>query len=237
MQLNRKVAGSAVAAAALVGAALATVPSTATAAPAAPGVATTTAAVGATTAYTPPTYGARAVARLDPLNNSGVTGTGVVKIKVNKNVITVTVAARGLLPKSPHAMHIHWGATAKHECPTVKQDANRDHRLNVAEGLPQYGGIRVSLTTKGDTSPASALAVDRFSTTPRGVLNYKRYNIKTDATTIRALKKGQAVLVIHGVDYNQNGKYDFDGAGASELNDKVPAEATDPAACGVLHRH
>ena len=236
MQLNRTLAGSAVAGAALVGAALSAVPSTATAAPAAP-AATTTATASATTAYTPPVYGARAVARLDPLNNSGVTGTGVVSIKVDKNVIKVTVAARGLLPKAPHAMHIHWGATAKHECPTVKQDVNRDHRLNVAEGLPQYGGIRVSLTTKGDTSPASALAVDRFSTTPKGVLNYKRYDIKTDAMTIRALKKGQAVLVVHGVDYNQNGTYDFDGAGASELDAKVPAEATDPAACGVLHRH
>ena len=36
------------------------------------------------------------------------------------------------------------------------------------------------------------------------------------------------------VDYNNNGKYDFAGAGPSELNPKHPAEATDPAVCGVL---
>jgi hypothetical protein len=41
-------------------------------------------------------------------------------------------------------------------------------------------------------------------------------------------------LVIHGIDYNNNGKYDFAGAGKSELNPKLPAEATDPAICGVL---
>ena len=41
-------------------------------------------------------------------------------------------------------------------------------------------------------------------------------------------------MVIHGVDYNGNGEYDFDGAGASELDPNLPAEATDPVACGVL---
>lgn len=39
--------------------------------------------------------------------------------------------------------------------------------------------------------------------------------------------------MIHGVDYNNNGRYDFEGGGTSELA-PVPAEATDPAACGVL---
>jgi hypothetical protein len=227
MQLKRTLAMGTLSVAALGGTALAVMPSTATAA--------------APKASSAATYGSghvtRTVAHIDPLNNSGVSGTGIVSLKVKKNTIDVVVAARGLLPNAPHAMHIHWGPTAKHECPTVKQDTNRDKRLNVAEGLPSYGGIRVSLTTKGDTSPKSALAVDRFDTAPKGKLVYKRYNIKVDATTAKAVRAGQAVLVIHGVDYNQNGKYDFEGAGASELNKAVPAEATDPAACGVLHRH
>jgi len=41
-------------------------------------------------------------------------------------------------------------------------------------------------------------------------------------------------VVVHGVDDNGNGQYDMAGAGASELNPAVPAEATDPAACGLL---
>ena len=225
MQLKRTLTMSTLSIAALAGAALTVTPSAATAAPAS---STTTSTHG---------YVARAVTHLDPLNNSGVSGTGVVSLKVSKNRIDVVVRARGLLANTPHAMHIHWGPSAKHECPTVKQDANHDHRLNVAEGLPSYGGIRVSLTTRGDTSPKSALAVDRFSTAPGGKLVYKRYSIKVDPRTAAAVRAGQAVLVVHGLDYNQNGKYDFAGAGASELNKDVPAEATDPAACGVLHRH
>ena len=41
-------------------------------------------------------------------------------------------------------------------------------------------------------------------------------------------------MVVHGVDDNGNGQYEMAGAGASELNPAVPAEATDPAACGLL---
>jgi hypothetical protein len=230
MQLKRKLAIPTLSAAALTGAALMVVPPAATAA--APAAATTAATTTARHGYV-----ARAAAHLDQLNNSGVKGFGVVDLKVSKNRISVGVWARGLLADMPHAMHIHFARTARHECPTVRDDVNRDHRLSTAEGQPAYGPIRVSLTTRGDTSPGSALAVDRFNTAPHGKLVYKRYNIKVDARTARAIRAGQAVLVIHGLDYNQNGKYDFAGAGKSELNPAVPAEATDPAACGVLHRY
>jgi hypothetical protein len=236
MHLTRKLATSTLSVAALGGAALMMVPPAAAAGPA-----RTATPAASSSAPTTSTHGkgyvARAAAHLDPLNNSGVSGYGIVNLKVSTTRIDVVVRANGLLANMPHAMHIHWGKTASHECPTVKQDANHDHRLNVAEGLPSYGGIRVSLTTRGDTSPKSALAVDRFSTAPGGKLVYKRYSIKVDPWTAAAVRAGQAVLVVHGLDYNQNGKYDFAGAGASELNKDVPAEATDPAACGVLHRH
>jgi hypothetical protein len=211
-------------------------PNVATAAPTT-AVATTTSTATTATATTYPSYTSMS-ARLDALNNSGVRGTAKVSVKVTGDRINVQVKANGLLRMQPHAMHIHHGATAKHECPTVRQDKNRDHRLNTVEGIPLYGPIAVSLTTKGDTSPKSALAVDRFSNTPRGSLNYYRSSIKVDKKLAAAIKRGEAVVVIHGLDYNQNGKYDFKGAGASELNAAFPAEATDPAACGVLnHKH
>ena len=41
---------------------------------------------------------------------------------------------------------------------------NSDHRMNPVEGIPAYGPVRVSLTKHGDTSPKSALAVNRFPT-------------------------------------------------------------------------
>jgi hypothetical protein len=170
-------------------------------------------------------------AKLHPLNDSGVRGHAMVDSSGRK--LDVTVHARGLAKGLPHAQHIHYGEQARHECPTFKNDRNGDFRLNVAEGVPGYGPIAVSLTTKGDSSPESGLAVDRFPTAPNGKVSYDR-DVRTQRAVARAIRNGEGVVVVHGVDYNKNGQYDFDSAGASELNDAVPAEATDPAACGVL---
>ena len=176
-------------------------------------------------------HGTTVDGRLNTLNNSGVTGRGV--ITVDGQRLRVSYDATKLAPGLPHAAHVHYGEEARHECPTVADDANGDFRLNVAEGLPEYGGIVKSLTTRGDTSPASALAVDRFPTAPEGNVHYSRLMTTTKAVA-RAIRHGEGVLVVHGVDYNNNGKYDFDGAGASELDPALPGEATDPAVCGVL---
>jgi hypothetical protein len=169
--------------------------------------------------------------RLNPLNNSGVTGSA--EIEVKNGLLDVDVNASGLLAGSPHAQHIHFGAQARNECPTIADDTNGDFRLTTAEGLPAYGPIKKSLTTSGDTSPASALAVDRFPTAPQGVINYDR-SMRTGDALARAIKNGKGVIVVHGVDYNNNGVYDFASAGKSELDPSLPAEATDPATCGLL---
>lgn len=172
-------------------------------------------------------------ARMNPLNNSGAYGHA--EVGVMQRRLDVEIDVRGLAPNLPHAQHIHFGAQARHECPTVADDTNGDFRLTTSEGAPAYGPIRVSLTTRGDTSPASALAVDRFPTAPMGVEHYDR-EIRTQADVAHAIRQGKAVVVIHGVDYNDNGKYDFRSAGKSELDPSLPAEATDPAVCGVLKR-
>ena len=180
------------------------------------------------------TAGVQAKGQLNPLNNSGVTGNA--KVRVQGKRLHVKVNASGLAKKLPHAQHIHFGAKARHECPTVADDTNGDIRLSTVEGVPAYGPIKVSLTKNGDTSPASGLAVDRFPTAPRGKINYDRMTTTSKAVA-RAIRKGKGVVVIHGVDYNDNGKYDFDSAGKSDLNPDLPAEATDPAVCGVLETH
>lgn len=185
--------------------------------------------------------GSHEVAELHALNNSGVTGHASVRVQGTN--VRARVDVTGAAPKLVHAQHIHFGAQAAHECPTVRDDANHDFRLNVAEGVPKYGPIAVSLTTKGDTSPTSGLAVDRMPVAnAHGNYGYHRTDITVFSTkdqnaraVAEAIRKGQGVLVVHGVDYNNNGMYDFAGAGKSELNEAVPAEATDPAACGVLH--
>ena len=170
-------------------------------------------------------------ATLTPLNNSGVNGTATVTVTGNK--LNASIDATGLLANAPHAAHIHFGATAFHECPTDAA-AGADRQLATLEGLPFYGPVVVSFTTSGDTSPASVLAVTRFSTAPGGVLDYDRDRIKTQRAVAKAIAAGEGVVVIHGVDYNHNGEYDFE-AGTSDLNASFPAEATDLAACGVLN--
>jgi hypothetical protein len=180
--------------------------------------------------------GARLVhthAKLQPLNSSGVAGNADVHVKNRR--IQVEVDAHGLAPGLPHAQHIHYGNKARNECPTIADDSNGDFRLTTLEGLPAYGPVRVSLTTRGGTGAASGLAVDRFPTAPKGHVHYDRHT-RTGKRVAQAIRDGEAVVVIHGVDYNDNGTYDFKSAGKSDLNPDLPAEATDPATCGLLRR-
>jgi hypothetical protein len=170
-------------------------------------------------------------AELTPLNNSGVTGDA--HVTVDGHRLEVDLDARHLLKGMPHAEHIHFGAQARQECPTVRDDDNADHRLTTAEGQPAYGPVKVSLTTTGDTSAKSTLAVKRYPLARKGQIHYNRDGIEVSPAVARAIRNGKAVLVVHGIDYNGNGKYDF-SAGRSELDPSLPAEATDPVTCGVL---
>lgn len=91
---------------------------------------------------------------LNPLNNSGVVGQA--RIRVEGRQLHVRYDARRLARGLPNAAHIHYGEEARHECPTVRDDANGDFRVNVVERLAKYGGIVKSLTTSGGTSPDDA---------------------------------------------------------------------------------
>lgn len=161
-----------------------------------------------------------------------VDGGGTAWVSVRGTKIEVTMAASGLLADAPHAAHIHFGAAARHECPTAADDTSGDGTLNTTEGGPAYGPVVVSLTRTGDTSPASALAVDRFDTAPGGTLSYQRGKIKVTQNVARAIADGEAVVVVHGVDHDGSGSYD--GATPSDLDPSLPTEATDPALCGAI---
>ena len=170
---------------------------------------------------------------LSPVANNNVSNvSGTASVQVNGDMVTVTVAASGLLADSPHAAHIHFAADARHACPTIADDKNGDGHINTSEGGPAYGGVMVSLTKTGDTSPKSALAIDRFSTAPGGKVSYERGSIQVSPELAKGISDGQAAIVVHGVDYNKNGKYD--GATKSDLDPSLPTEATDPALCGIL---
>ena len=173
------------------------------------------------------------MAKLRPVVLNGVDASGTAMVTVNGNRIDVTMAASGLLADNPHAAHIHFGADARHECPSKEDDAKDDGTINTTDGDPAYGPIVVSLTKTGDTSPKSGLAVDRFDTAPGGKIAYERGSIKVSEEVAQAVADGEGVVVVHGVDHNDNGKYDGDTK--SDLDPSLPTEATDPAICGVLN--
>ncbi|MFE3253569.1 hypothetical protein [Streptomyces sp. NPDC059209] len=167
---------------------------------------------------------------LEPLNDSGATGAALVSFQDRK--LTVKIEASGLVPGQPHAQHIH-GSTDGHDfrCPDASADKDGDGIVSTAEGLPQYGDINISLTTKGDTSKDSGLAVDRMPVADKdGKLNYSR-TIDVSQDIVDHIK--DLHIVQHGIDRNDDGEYDF-GAGKSELDPKLPQEATAPANCGMV---
>jgi hypothetical protein len=151
--------------------------------------------------------------------------------------IQVKVEAWGLAPNLPHAMHLHGvtGVATDMACPGPDA-AGADGVVTVVDGAPFYGGIITSLTTSGDTSPASALALDRFPVADAsGYLEYSR-TFRDEAAFADA---GTVQVVVHGIDFDDNGHYAFNpddafAARGSSLNPSIPLEATVPALCGGI---
>ncbi|MER7112128.1 hypothetical protein [Streptomyces sp. NPDC000229] len=169
-------------------------------------------------------------ATLNPFKVNNVNGSGTAMVHLEGNKAHVTVKHSGLLAGAPHAQHFH--INAKGVCPpeTVAKERNGKVFLNTTDGAPFYGGIGTSLTTTGDTSPASGLAVDRF---PVGSKVHYERTVHLSDEAAKSLREGTGVVVVHGIDFNGNGKYD-DNLGPSDLDPKLPSEATNPALCGSL---
>src|SRR6478609_11489524 len=167
-------------------------------------------------------------ATLNPITANNVTGNGASWISVTGNTAEVKIQVNGLLDGVPHAQHIHVDALG--QCPSLPQEHNGLPSITVADGAPLYGGIGTSLTVDGPTSADHGLDVTHFP--QAGSYTYSR-TIEIDPNVVANLQKGTAVLVVHGIDYNANGRYD-DVLGPSELDPSLPAEATDPALCGTF---
>ena len=185
--------------------------------------------------HVPGKSGATYTASLDPVANNNVddaSGDVTVALRGQSRVATVTITTEGLLD-SVHAQHIHVGALG--QCPDASDSTLHNGNLatSVLDAADKYGSIASSLTTKGDTSPSSGLAIDRFPEQAGDSYTYER-TFKLNQDTYDAITSGGGVVVVHGIDYNGNGEYDFDSLGTSSIRPDLPMEATAPALCGAL---
>lgn len=160
-------------------------------------------------------------ATVHPVPTNRVTGSGSATVRLQGNVATVTVDTNRLLDAS-HLMHIHGGTG---NCPTAAEarvlNGHRFISANAAD--PVYGGVVASLTQTGDTRPSVHLVSKLYPAT--GTIRYKR-TFMLGPGVAGEIRQGLAVIVVHGIDYNGNGRYD---------NSLGPGgEASAPALCGPL---
>ena len=177
---------------------------------------------------------------LDDINSTGATSDATITANDNGS-LHVEVNGTGFTPNSPHAQHIHGEVDSKEfVCPPPSADKDGDGLISTVEGVPAYGGVMIALTTKGDTSADSGLAVERFPVADaEGNLNYERTIPANMVPEGFADSLQHLHIVQHGIDVNGNDKYDAEGLGESEFAKSlgvngIPGEATFPATCGEV---
>ena len=158
---------------------------------------------------------------LDPLNESGVEGTFTIEQR-GQGQIRVTIEATGLeVTPNPHVAHIH-GLEGNQAgmCPTPAQDSDDDGFIELAEGVPVYGGIVIPL---GDVDPDND-----------GVVSYsKTFNLNRSSTFADGKDKSDLFpielreIVIHGLTLNSG-----DGSNGGEADGTAGYKAELPVACG-----
>jgi serine/threonine protein kinase len=162
-----------------------------------------------------------------------VRASGNATLQLTGDAATVTITTRGLLNGSPHLMHIH--AEGLGICPPAS--AARLHNghlaISTGNGIQYYGPTQVSLTEFGSTSGAVPNNIDLNRYPATGDISYKRTVTITPALAT-LIREGNAVVIVHGIDYNGNHVYDFNALGVSDLDKTLPGEATAPAICGSL---
>lgn len=179
-------------------------------------------------------------AKLTPVNGSGARGSVTLTTKEDGS-LTVVIRASGLVPNQPHAQHIHGSAEGGHfMCPSKADDTDGDGFLTNEEATGEYGTIYMSLTTRGSTSARAGLALDRMPVADgQGRLSYRRTFPASAVPRALSDQLSHVHVVLHGIDPNDNGRYDVGGLGVSTFAKNlgvpgVPEEATDPASCGVV---
>src|SRR4051794_15720894 len=139
-------------------------------------------------------------ATLSPVPLNGQTSaSGTLMLTQTGSSATITEQASGLAPTFnggpfPHVQHIHGGATAP--CPPPSADPNHDGPIPTTEGQPSYGPILTTLSTAGGTTAADGTNV---KIAPSGSSFQYSRTISLDAASLQAIRAGNAVIVVHGL--------------------------------------
>jgi hypothetical protein len=182
-------------------------------------------------------------AKLAEQNGSGASGTATLTA-TDDGGLKVVIHSKGLVPGVFHPQHIHGSAHGEHfTCPTLKEaDKDGDGVITNEEGMGEYGLIFFPLTTSGGATatPQDALDPKRMPVADaEGRIDYER-TFPAEMLPDGLLKHLSSMHVVqHGIDKNNNGKYDMDALGESTFAKNqgkpgVPEEVTDPAVCGVV---
>jgi hypothetical protein len=182
-------------------------------------------------------------AKLVELNGSGASGTATLTA-TDDGGLKVVIQSEGLVPGVFHPQHLHGTGHGGHfKCPSLEEaDTDGDGVLTNEEGMGEYGLIFFPLTTSGGATatPQDALDPKRMPVADsEGRISYER-TFPAEMIPDGLLEHLSTLHVVqHGIDANNNGKYDLDALGESTFAKNqgkagVPEEVTNPAVCGVV---
>ena len=172
-------------------------------------------------------------AALGAVPTNRVTGSGTVTVQLRGDTATVTLNTTGLLSGSPHLAHIH--GLGLGTCPTASSARSHNGQLAISTGdaIRLYGSTLTSFTEWGSTDGSVPNNIDMNRYPASGNIHYQRTMTLTRLSA-DLIRDDDAVIVVHGIDYNYNHIYDFAALGVSDLDKTLPGEATAPALCGPL---
>ncbi len=178
--------------------------------------------------------------RLDPMKGTDASGIAALTPTADGGLM-VSIKTTGLVPNMPSAQHLHGDFSGKNfVCPADSADTDGNGFISIPEGVPAYGGVKISLTTTGDVSGDSGLALDRFPVADaQGTVEYSRTLTASELPEGTLDNLANLHIVQHGVDANGNDKFDLDGLGESAFAkslgvDGIPEEGTTSATCGMV---
>jgi hypothetical protein len=116
----------------------------------------------------------------------------------------------------------------------VNARLHNGHRsISTGDAIRLYGSTLTSFTQWGSTSGAVPTNIDMNRYPASGNIRYRR-TMTVSRLVADLVRDRDAVIIVHGIDYNYNHIYDFGALGVSDLDRTLPGEATAPALCGPL---